>query len=269
MDVEKGLPPPIPFSSMLELEVDVEAGDPVVAVVKVTKLASVPVYAVGVSVCITRLSSLVLEADELEAVDFGSPVELGESVAVVTFVFSNALVEEIVLWVIISFVAKVEVRVVSVLLSLNCPLASWLTEDCGEDCVVAVDCNVMDDVEVDCWIIVVVEEVRTDWTASVVDSEDETLFQGCSVGVGASSVEEGAAVVVPAEEMLGVIDVETVSVDTTMIVVASADGMVCAIGVAATCMLVSIDVVGCTRLDVPWIRFVAVARMLIAAATAS
>lgn len=124
MDVEKGLPPPIPFSSMLEL--DVEEGDPVVAVVEVTKLASVPVYVAGVPVCISRLSSLVLEA-----VDFWWPVELGESVAVLTHVFSNALVEEVVPRMLVVFVEMVEVRAVSVLLSLNCPLASWLTEDCG------------------------------------------------------------------------------------------------------------------------------------------
>lgn len=81
MDVEKGLPPPIPFSDMLELEAVDEDDEPVVAVVEVTKLDSVPVYAVGVPVCSSRLSSPVLEA-----VDVCSLAELEESVAVLTHV---------------------------------------------------------------------------------------------------------------------------------------------------------------------------------------
>lgn len=122
-----------------------------------------------------------------------------------------------------------------------------------------IDCDVMDEVEVDSWITEFIEDVKTDWTVSVVDSGDEVL----------RSVGEVAAVVICADKVLGAIDVETVSVDKMMIVVASADGVVCAMGVGVTCVLISVDVVGSTRLDVGWIRADAVARMPIAAATAS
>lgn len=61
-DVENGLPPPIPFSVVLELETEDEEDELVLAVIEVTKLNSVPVYAFGVPVSITRLSSPVLEA---------------------------------------------------------------------------------------------------------------------------------------------------------------------------------------------------------------
>lgn len=171
------------------------------------------------------------------------------------------------LLVIVSPMETVEVKDARVLLSLKCPLASWLTEDCGEGCIVLmVVWLTVDDVEVDCGMIGVVEEVGTDCMASVLDSEDEVL---CSVGVGASSVGRVAAGVVSAEEVLGATDVETVCVVIRIIVTGSTDDVSCATGVGATCMLVSACVVGSTRLDVAWIRIDAVAMMPIAAASAS
>lgn len=123
----------MPFSVVLKLEVDDEEGETVMAVVEVAKLDIVAVYAVGVPVCISRLSSPVLEA-----VDLWSPVELGDNVLVLTSVFSDVLVDEIVLLVILSSTEVVEVTIVNVLLSLNCPLAPWLIEDCSGGCTVVV-----------------------------------------------------------------------------------------------------------------------------------
>lgn len=261
-DVENGLPPPIPFSVALELDADDEAGETVVAVVEVAKPESVPVYVEGVPVCISRLSSLVLEA-----VDVSSPLELGDSVAVLTYVCSNAFVEEIVLLLILSSAEVVEVTVVNVLLSLNCPLASWLTDDCGEGCIVVVDVwLIVDGVVVDFGMIEVVEDVSTGCTASVVVPAEEVL---CSVGVGAGSVARVAGVVVSTDEVLSAIEVETVSVVITIIVIGSVDGVSCGRGVGATCVLMSACVVGCTKLGVAWIRIDAVAIMPIAAASAS
>lgn len=79
MDVENGLPPPIPFSLVAELED--EGVEPALAVVEVTKLNSVPVYVVGVPVSITRLSSPVLEAVLLDVVDVPSSLSLEAEVA--------------------------------------------------------------------------------------------------------------------------------------------------------------------------------------------
>lgn len=249
---------------MLELETVDEEGEPVVAVVEVTKLNIVPVYAVGVPVCISRLSSPVLEAVDVCSL---SLVKLGESVAVLIHVSLEVSVEEILLLVMVCSVETVEVKDVNVLVILNCPLASWLTEGCGEGCIVLMGVwLIVDDVEVDSGMLEGVDGVGTDCMASVLDSADEMLG---SVGVGASCVGRLAVVVVSADEVLGTIDVETVSVVITIIVTGSADDVPCVKDAGATGMLTSAWVVGCTRVDVAWIRTDAVAMMPIAAASAS